>query len=68
MSEHVYQKVELTGSSKKSVEAAIQNAISHAGKSLRNLRWFETVEIRGQIDKNKVAYWQVTIKVGYDSK
>mgnify|MGYP000951606741 CR=1 FL=1 len=65
MSEHVYKKIELVGSSKVSIEDAIQNAISHAGKTLENLRWFEVVETRGQIEDNKVAYYQVTIKVGF---
>ena len=65
MSEHVYKKIELVGSSKVSVEDAIQNAISQAGKTLENLRWFEVVETRGQIEGNQVAYYQVTLKVGF---
>lgn len=65
MSEHVYKKIELVGSSKLSIEDAIQNAISQAGTTLENLRWFEVVETRGQIEDNRVAYWQVTIKVGF---
>ena len=65
MSEHVYKKVEITGSSKISVEDAIQNAIKQCSKSIRNMSWFEVIETRGQIEENKVAYWQVTIKVGF---
>jgi len=65
MSEHVYKKIELVGSSKVSIEDAVQNAISQASETLENLRWFEIVETRGQIDDQKVAYWQVTIKVGF---
>ncbi|MDX9849486.1 MAG: dodecin family protein [Anaerolineaceae bacterium] len=65
MSEHVYKKIELVGSSKISIEDAIQNAISQAGETLENLRWFEVVETRGQIEENRIAYWQVTIKVGF---
>ncbi|HSM24047.1 MAG TPA: dodecin [Anaerolineaceae bacterium] len=65
MSEHVYKKIELVGSSKVSIEDAIQNAISQAGETLEKLRWFEVIETRGQIEENKVAYWQVTIKVGF---
>lgn len=65
MSEHVYKKIELVGSSKISIEDAIQNAISQAGTTLENLRWFEVVETRGQIEGNRVAYWQITIKVGF---
>ncbi len=65
MAEHVYKKIELVGSSKVGIEDAIQNAISQAGETLKNIRWFEVVETRGQIEDNKVAYWQVTIKVGF---
>ena len=64
MYEHAYKKIELTGSSKSSIDDAIQNAIDHASKTIPNMRWFEVVETRGYIENNKVAYWQVTIKVG----
>lgn len=65
MSEHVYKKVELTGSSPTSIEEAVQNAIARASQTLRNLRWFEVSEVRGQIDEGKIAHWQVTVKVGF---
>ena len=65
MADHVYKKVELTGSSEKSVEDAIRNAIERASRTLRNLRWFEVTETRGQIENGKVAHWQVTLKVGF---
>ena len=65
MSNHIYKKIELVGSSPNSIEEAVQNAVAKASQSLRNLRWFEVVETRGQIENNKVAHWQVTIKVGF---
>jgi flavin-binding protein dodecin len=65
MSNHIYKKIELVGSSADSIEDAVQNAISKASKSLRNLRWFEILETRGQIEEGKIAHWQVTIKVGF---
>ena len=65
MSNHIYKKIELVGSSADSIEDAVQNAISKASKSLRNLRWFEVLETRGQIEEGKIAHWQVTIKVGF---
>jgi flavin-binding protein dodecin len=65
MSEHVYKVVELVGSSKIGIEDAVQNAIGKAAESLRNLRWFEATETRGYIEDGKVAYWQVTVKVGF---
>ena len=65
MDEHVYKKIEIAGSSRSSVEDAIENAITIASKTIQNMRWFEVVETRGYIENNKVAYWQVTIKVGF---
>lgn len=68
MSAHVYKKVELVGSSTKSVEDAIENAIATAGKSLTNLDWFEMVGTRGHIEDGKVAHYQVELKVGFRVK
>ncbi len=66
MSEPVYRVIELVGSSPKSLEEAIQNAVSRAGETLRNLDWFQVVETRGSIDaNNKVADYQVVMKVGF---
>jgi dodecin len=65
MTEHVYKSIELTGSSTKSIEAAIDGAIAKASKSLRNLQWFQVIETRGHIVDGKVAHYQVTLKVGF---
>jgi flavin-binding protein dodecin len=65
MSEHVYKKIELVGSSKKSCDDAVKNALSRASKTMRNMRWFEVIETRGHLEKNKIDHWQVTIKVGF---
>ena len=65
MSNHVYKQIELTGSSSSGIEEAVTNAIGRAAQSVRNMRWFEVTDLRGQIDGGKVAHWQVTIKVGF---
>ena len=65
MSEHVYKHIELTGSSKASMEDAIRNAITKASKSLRGMHWFEVIDTRGFLEEGKIAYWQVTVKVGF---
>jgi flavin-binding protein dodecin len=65
MSDHVYKLIELTGSSTKSTDDAVRNAISKASKTLENLDWFEVAETRGHIDQGQVAHWQVTLKVGF---
>ncbi|CAN7639119.1 MULTISPECIES: dodecin [Ensifer] len=65
MSDHVYKKVELIGSSKVSVTEAIETAIMRASKTMRNLEWFEVDQIRGQIKDGAVACYQVVVKVGF---
>ncbi len=65
MDAHIYKKIELTGTSPNSVEEAVQNAITKAGESVREMKWFELSELRGDISDNKVAHWQATIKVGF---
>lgn len=65
MSEHVYKHIELTGSSTKSSDDAVQNAIVKASKTVRDLRWFEVLQTRGQIENGRLGHWQVTIKVGF---
>ncbi|MCB1714363.1 MAG: dodecin domain-containing protein [Candidatus Competibacteraceae bacterium] len=65
MTDHVYKSIELTGSSQKSIEDAINNAVNKASQSIHNMRWFQVGEIRGGIDDGAVKYWQVTIKVGF---
>ncbi|MFO8025452.1 dodecin [Thiohalophilus sp.] len=65
MSEHVYKIIELVGSSSKSSDDAIQNAIAKAGKSLHNLDWFEVVETRGHIVEGKIGHYQIKLKVGF---
>ena len=65
MSDHIYKKIELVGSSPNGIEAAVNNAIDRAGKTIRNMGWFEVAEVRGHIVNNKVEHWQVTVKVGF---
>ena len=65
MSEHVYKKIEITGTSTASIEEAVQNAISKCNQTVHSLRWFEVVETRGDIVDGKVGHWQVTVKIGF---
>ena len=65
MSEHIYKKIELVGSSPEGFQAAVENALARASKTVRNMRWFEVVETRGQIEEGRVNHWQVTLKVGF---
>jgi len=65
MSDHVYKTVEVTGSSPDVVSDAVRAAVAKAAQTLRNLEWFEVVTIRGMIEDGGVAYFQVTLKLGF---
>jgi flavin-binding protein dodecin len=65
MSDHVYKTVEVTGSSPDVISDAVRTAVAKASQTLRNLEWFEVETIRGMIADGNVAYFQVTIKLGF---
>ncbi len=65
MTEHVYKHIELTGSSPAGFEQAVARALQRAGESVRQMRWFEVTDTRGFVADGKIAYWQVTVKVGF---
>jgi dodecin len=65
MSNHVYKKIEVVGSSPDGFEAAVKNALARAEKTVRNMRWFEVTETRGDVEDGKVAHWQVALKIGF---
>lgn len=65
MSDHVYKIIEVAGSSPNGLEDAIQRAIEKASSSLHNLRWFQVMETRGQVEGGRVAHYQVVLKVGF---
>ena len=65
MSNHVYRLSEVVGSSPTSVDDAIRTAVRKAAETVRHLEWFEVQEVRGQVADGDVAYFQVTLKLGF---
>jgi len=65
MADHVYKVIELTGSSSKGIEQAVENALARAAETVRNMRWLEVTDTRAQVEGNKIAHWQVTVKIGF---
>jgi len=65
MPDHVYRIIEVAGSSDKSIEDAIQNAVGRASRTLRQVGWFEVLQTRGHVESGKVAHFQVVLKVGF---
>ncbi len=67
MKNHVYKVLEIVGSSQTSIEDAIKTAIELAGKTVRNMDWFEVVETRGHIKDGK-AFKRRTVSVYMERK
>ena len=65
MTDNVYSISEIVGTSPDGVDDAIRNAITRASRTLRNLDWFEVVEVRGYLSEGGVDHFQVRLKVGF---
>ncbi len=64
MADATYQKIQLVGTSTKSLSDAISVAVAKAAAIIKNPTWFEVIEQRGAISEGKVQQFQVTISVG----
>jgi flavin-binding protein dodecin len=60
-----YKKIEVVGTSSVGFKEALQAAIAEAGQTVHRMDWFEVVEQRGNIKDNKVAEYQVVLKIGF---
>ncbi len=65
MKNHVYKIIKIVGSSEASIEDAISAAVAQAGKTVRNMDWFEVLQTRGHIKDGKIGHYQVAIKIGF---
>jgi dodecin len=65
MAESVYKVIELVGTSTESWEKAAQAAIKRAGKSLRDLRVAQIVELDMALKNGKVEAYRAKIKVSF---
>lgn len=65
MSDNVYKLIDVVGSSKVSVEDAVQQAIARSSETVNNIEWFEMKELRGHVRDNKVEHYQVVLKIGF---
>ena len=65
MADPVFRKCQIVGTSTKSFEEAVANAVASAQAELRTMSWFEVVEQRGSVADGKIQQYQVTIQIGY---
>ena len=65
MSAKTYKLIELVGTSPTGTDDAIRNAVAKASATIKHMDWFQVIETRGHIDNDRVAHYQVTLKVGF---
>jgi dodecin len=65
MSDNTYRVIEVVGTSPDGIDIAIRNGVSRAAETTRGLDWFEVQSVRGEIEEGQVAYFQVTMKLGF---
>jgi flavin-binding protein dodecin len=65
MDSKTYKLIEIVGTSGKSFADAAANGVERAAKTVRNVDWFEVIEMRGRVEKGKVAQYQVKMKVAF---
>lgn len=61
----VYKFIELVGTSEKSWEDAVADVVETAGKSLKDLRVAEVMEMDVKIEDGKVAAYRVKVKLSF---
>jgi flavin-binding protein dodecin len=65
MAESVYKIIELVGSSTESWEKAAAAAVQRAGKSLRDLRVAEILQLDMTMEQRKVKAYRAKVKVSF---
>jgi flavin-binding protein dodecin len=61
----VYKVIEIIGTSTESWEKAAASAVRKAGKSLRDLRIAEVVEMDMQLEDGKIRAYRTKVKVSF---
>ncbi|HEY2258501.1 MAG TPA: dodecin [Solirubrobacteraceae bacterium] len=60
-----YKIVEVAGTSPEGVTEAMQSGVQRAAKTLRGINWIEVTSIRGHVEGDRVAHFQVEMKIGF---
>ncbi len=60
-----YKIVEIAGTSPDGVTEAMRSGVARASQTLRNLDWIEVRSIRGHIENDEIAHFQVEMRVGF---
>jgi flavin-binding protein dodecin len=63
--EDTYRIIEIAGTSPDGVTEAMRAGVGRAAKTLRGLDWIEVRSIRGHIEGDEIAHFQVEMRVGF---
>ena len=61
----VVKVIELIAESDQSWEAAAQAAVSHAGRTIRNIKSVYVQDFHAKVDNNKITQYKVTVKITF---
>ena len=61
----VWKIIDVVGESNESFANAVRNAVEEAGKTVKQMQWFEATQFRGTIKENKVIQFQVLVRIGF---
>lgn len=62
---HVAKVIELVGSSSSSWQDAVQQAVTEASKTLRNISGVEVTNMTAQVENNQIVSWRATVKIAF---
>ena len=61
----VWKIIEIVGESNDSFANAVRNAVEEAGKTVKQMQWFEATQFRGTVKEGKVNQFQVVVRIGF---
>ena len=65
VSDLVWKIIEIVGESNESFANAVKNAVEEAGKTVKQMQWFEATQFRGTIKEDKVSNFQALVRIGF---
>jgi hypothetical protein len=60
-----YRIIEIAGTSPDGVTDAMRSGVARAAQTLRGLDWVEVRSIRGHVEGDQIAHFQVELRVGF---
>ncbi len=58
--------VELTGTSSRSIEDAVQMALSRASVTVSGIRWAEIIRTTALVENGRISGWKVELRVAFE--